>query len=162
MTEEREPTELDYPGIESAQAFILPSYQWLLTRLEAADSRLQALVTLTATVTLAAPALGKALHPNISFRGWAFVLAMILAALVVLGGIGFRVWGALVLPDPAVFYAKWREKTKLRFQADALYFAGQHLQSNTRLVARKAAAVTAFTGMFIGELALLFQWLAHG
>ena len=72
-----------YPGVESAQAYILPSYEWMLTRIESADSRIQTLVAFVATTTLAVPTIGVSLRDGISLgSGW--FLAALGAAIVVL------------------------------------------------------------------------------
>ncbi len=57
--------EQEWAGTKPAQAYILPSYQWMLSRIEAADSRIHTLLTFVATVTFAVPTLGKAIRPDI-------------------------------------------------------------------------------------------------
>jgi hypothetical protein len=50
MTEDE--LESKYPGIKCAYDFVFPSYQWMLARLEGADSRIQTLQTLAIRLML--------------------------------------------------------------------------------------------------------------
>ena len=40
MTDAERPAKEQWPSVDLAQAFVLPPYQWMLSRLEAVDSRL--------------------------------------------------------------------------------------------------------------------------
>ncbi len=151
-----------YPGVEPAQAFVLPSYQWMVTRVEAADSRIQAVVTFVATLTLAVPALGKAVRPWISFDSHWFVGAMLVALGTAVIGVTARTRGALVLPNPRVLYEQWLHLSPWEFQKDAIFFAGKHFDANARLVRAKALAVAVMAGLVVLELLLLVAWLAGG
>jgi hypothetical protein len=162
MTAELDPLEQQWPGIKPAQAFVLPSYQWMIARLEAADSRIQTLLTFVATATFAIPTVGHAVQPATSFSSPWFVAAMCSGLIIAIIGITARSWGAVMLLDIAKLWDdNWLKLSEWEFQKDVLYFAGRHFGANRRLVARKAHAVTAMTALFALELALLLIWAAR-
>src|SRR5689334_6447753 len=66
-----------FPGADSAFSFVIPSYQLMLSRFEAADERLTTLIATVSAVALGAPTLAKGLNPNISFRSVFFVLGVV-------------------------------------------------------------------------------------
>src|SRR4051794_29791910 len=82
-----------WPSIGEAYVFVLPSYQWLLARYEAADNRLSTLVTWLSTLTLGMPVLGRALREDVSFRALPFRLAIALFAIAAAVGIVGRTTG---------------------------------------------------------------------
>ena len=57
-----------WPGVDAAFTFVVPSYQWMLTRFEAVDSRLQALQIVVLTVTTGAPTVAKAISGSLEMR----------------------------------------------------------------------------------------------
>lgn len=148
-----------WPGVGQAQAFVLPSYQWMIARTEAADSRLQTLVAFVATVTLAMPTAASALKLTVSFGSFWFVGAMIAASIAVIIGVFFRSSGAVTLADPAILYEKWLHKDTWQFQKDAVYFAGKHFAENKARIETKSRALTWMTGLFMLELAFLLRWI---
>jgi hypothetical protein len=151
-----------YPSLEAAQGFVIPSYQWMVVRIEAADSRIQTLMTFVATVTLAVPATRSALGGAVAFQSIWFVAAMVAAVAVVLVGVVARTRGAIVLPDPTALYNESAGLSVVEFQRDALYFAGKHFAKNKATVESKQGAVSAMTWLFLAELSLLLTWVIRG
>ena len=161
MTQESEkPSEDTWPSVESAQMFIVPSYQWMITRVESADSRLQTLVAFVATITFAVPVLGAALSKGISLRSPWFLCALLVAVGIVVCGTVARSRGSLNLADPKKVYDRTLHLTKWEFQRDAIYFAGEHFNDNRTLIETKALMLTLMTGFFVLELILLAIWIA--
>lgn len=150
--------EQEWPGVAPAQAFVIPSYQWMVARFEAADSRLQTLLTFVATVTFAIPTVSRALRPDISLGSRWFVTALVLAAVITVVGVVARLSGVLTLASPKVIYQQSLGLTEWEFQRDALHFAGEHYEKNRRAVNRKAAAAAVMAVLFVGELASFFIW----
>jgi hypothetical protein len=150
----------DYPGVEAAQMFIVPSYQWMLSRLEAADSRINTLLTFIATTTFGVPTLAQAVWPEIPLDAPWLIVALLLALFIVGFGLRARTKGGILLPHPTTLFDRWLGKSERGFQKDALYFAGQHFEANRVLVEWKAAAVNRMSGLFIVELVLLYLWIA--
>jgi hypothetical protein len=148
-------------GVEAAQAFIVPSYQWMLVRLEAADSRIHTLLTFVATVTFAVPTLGRAIRPDIPLESPPLFIALLIALSICGFGLYARTRGGVQLPHPQKFYDRWREKSKRQFDRDALYFAAQAFEDNRRLVEWKADAVNRMSGLFAVELLFFFVWISR-
>lgn len=64
MSHEGTPDEERWPAVRRAYDFVLPSYQMLASRFEAADTRLTVIMNLAATLTLGAPLLAKSIRPK--------------------------------------------------------------------------------------------------
>jgi hypothetical protein len=161
MTDLTETPENAWPAVEAAQVFVLPSYQWAIARVDAVDSRIQALMTFVATVTLGIPTLSRAFASAISFKTPWIIVAVVIAIAVVTDGMLGRTRGALSLVDPMSLYNTSLGLSKWEFQRDALYHAGKHLATNVALVEAKVAVLNRMTWLFLLELALLFVWIAR-
>jgi hypothetical protein len=153
--------EQEKPGVAPAQAFVIPSYQWMLSRIEAADSRIHTLMTFVATVTFSVPTLVRAIWPEIPLESPPLVLALLLALSIWAFGLHARTKGGIQLPHPQRFYDRWLGKSEWQFQHDALYFAARAFEQNRRLVEWKADAVNRMSGLFAVELLLLFLWVSR-
>jgi hypothetical protein len=150
-----------YPGVEHAYAFVLPSYQLLVGRFEAADNRLTAFLTLASTLTLAAPVFAKSIRPEISFRSMWFVIGVscFLAATVV--GIAGRLYGGLVLPDPNLLYDKTLHLNAWKFKRHAIDFAGRHFQRNVRAVRVKGNLSILISVLLALEISAFLLWFVR-
>jgi hypothetical protein len=153
--------EQQWPGVAPAQVFVLPSYQWMLSRFEAADSRLQTLLTFVATVTFAIPTVSRAVNPNLPTRSGWFVAAIAVAAIMAVMGIVARLRGHIILPSPEKLYNQSLTLTEWEFQRDALYFAGQNFAANWKTVNGKARAAAVIGGLFVLELVLFLLWVSY-
>jgi hypothetical protein len=152
--------EEKWPAVDAAFAFVLPSYQWMLARIEAADSRVQSLQVSVLTLATALPALAKSLSVPVSFASPLFVIALaIAAAALVLGAIG-RSSGRVTLVDPALLYStECLRREEREFRREMLYYAGQHFAKNAALVVFKHRMLIAMTVLFVLEVLSLAAWL---
>lgn len=152
--------EQQYPAVGRAYDFVLPSYQWVVSRFESADTRLTAVLTLASTLTLGAPVIGKSVREDISFTAPLFITAMVLfIAAAVVGLIG-RLYGRLSLPDPALLYSETLHESEWEFRKNALYFAGVHFARNAKTIRVKGYMAVAVTvGLFL-EVLVLIGWMA--
>ena len=153
--------EQQWPGVEPSQSFVIPSYQWMLSRIEAADSRIHTLMTFVATVTFAVPTLGKAIRPEIPLTSPWLLTALVIAALIFGWGIYARSHGGIQLPHPSDIFKKWLGKSRWRFQKDAIYWAGRHFEDNRLMVEWKAEAVNRMSGAFVVEMVFLLLWVSR-
>jgi hypothetical protein len=158
MTYESDP-EATWPGVKLAYDFVLPSYQWAITRFEAVDSRIQTLQAFIVTVTLGLPTIATLIFKNISFTSWCFMIACGLAITAVVIGLVGRSWGGITLVHPQILYEKWLHRQEWEFRKDMLYFAAEHFEENTHLVNRKGRLVTIMTILFLIEAGMLFVWI---
>ena len=153
--------ETKWPSVDLAYAFVLPSYQMMSSRFEAADGRLSALLTFAASVNLGAPVFAKAVGgTDVSFKAPWFIGAVSLFAVVVVVGLWGRVKGRITLPNPMVHYTKNLKDSRWEFQKNAIYFAGKHFEQNERAVAFKGNTAIALTSILIVEMAMLIAWIA--
>lgn len=160
MVADKETAGTEWPGLAPAQHIVVPSYQWMLTRLEAVDGRIQTLMTLVSIVTIGLPAASRAVGSGRSFESVWFVLAMVLAAVSIGLGASARMRGFIVLPDPMVLYKTSLHLQEWEFQRDALYFAGEHFAKNRATVEGKHTALIWMTWTFFAELVCLLGWVA--
>jgi hypothetical protein len=149
-----------FPGVEPAQVFVVPSYTWMLSRVEAADSRLHTLTAFVATVTLAIPATSRAIDSSLTFNSGWFVFGVALAVASVAIGIFARVYGVIHIASPTLLFKRTLHLSKWEFQKDALYRAGEAFDHNRRLVEIKANAVLAMGVLFVVEVVSLLLWIA--
>jgi len=157
MTEQ----EKTYPGVPYAFQFVLPSYDIVARRFEAADGRLNSLLALASSLTVAAPVLARAVREQPDFASWWFAAAMLLYAAAVAVGLVGRAKGQLTVVDPGVHYAHWLHKSEWEFKKDAIYYAAVHFDDNARAVWVKGMFGLAVTGLLLLEVGALTLWLAR-
>jgi hypothetical protein len=148
-----------WPAVGAAYTFVLPSYQFVLSRFEAADTRLTALLTLAATMTLGAPVFAKAVRPDISFASpflWVGVALFAFGAVVGLVG---RTGVTLILPDPLVIYEKSLRRSEHSFKMSQISYAGENFRVNVETIRDKGNAATALTITLILEVLAFILWL---
>jgi hypothetical protein len=148
-----------YPGVDSAFSYVMPSYEWMLTRLEAADTRIQAIQAFAVSFTFGVPALAKALSVTVAFDAGRFYFAIACFVVLMIVGVLAQARGAVKLANPALFYTQWLHFSDWEFKKNAIYFAGQHFETNGALIQRKATASIVMTVLFLMELLFLFSWL---
>lgn len=156
---EIEKPEEQWPAVDAAYSFVLPSYQLLVGRFEAADTRLTSLLTLSSTLTLAAPLFAKSVQPTISFRSPFFVFAMAVFLLAAIVGILGRVAGTLALPDPMIMYEKSLHCSEWEFKKNQIYFAGEHFDYNVQAVRKKGNVAICVTIMLLLEIVAFVIWI---
>ena len=149
-----------WPAVDSAYDFVMPSYQLLASRFEAADTRLTALLTLTSTLTLAVPIVAKSLQPNISFASPLFLFGMVIFLVGAITGIFGRVMGSLVLPDPGVIYQKSLGDSEWEFKKDQIYFAGENFKANAQTIRNKGNVSICITITLLLEIIVFVTWMA--
>ncbi len=150
-----------FPSIEAGFSFVAPSYTWLIGRIEAADNRLNQVITLASTITSGVPAIARAVHPDIAFASIYFIVAILLFVGGAVWAIKARLQGAVALPDPAFLYEQLDEQADV-FKANAVFFAGQHYRQNAALALQKSNAAVVSTVSLIAEIVALIFWIALG
>ena len=154
-----QPEEGTWPAVEPAYDFVVPSYQMLISRFEAADNRLTALVSVVSGLTLGGPAFARAVNQTIAFDSPQFMFALVAAAVAAILGVVGRIQGRLVLPNPTIFYGVLHE-SPWTFKKNAIYFAGQHFTKNARTIEVKGRYATAVTIVLLIQIWMLTIWFA--
>ena len=150
--------DLRWPSTDAAFAFVLPSYQFLLSRLEAADNRLTLLLSTLCAVALGAPAFAVRFD-RLSFGSPWFVLGELLYLAAMWYGLLQRIKGVIVLPDPAVLYQKSLNLPVGQFKRDQIYLAGQHFNANAEADNRKGTSANHLTIALIADVLLFVFWI---
>lgn len=153
-------SEATYPSVELAFQFVIPSYQMIASRFEAADGRLTSLLTMASSLTLAAPIFAKSVNPSIPFNSRWFAAGMTCFFLSIVVGLVGRLRGVLTLPNPSHQYNKTLHLSPWEFRQQAIYFAGQHFNANVKAVAVKGRTSLVLTFLLAAEIALLVVWVS--
>jgi hypothetical protein len=150
----------EYPAVDAAFQFVVPSYQIMAGRFEAADTRLNSLTTTLLTMTTAVPVFAKAINPAVTFASGSFALGLIAAGVGLTLGVWGRNTGKLTVVDPMVLYRKSLWRTDPGFKKNAIGFAGQHFDDNAKAVERKGNVATAMVIAMVAELAAFAIWVS--
>ena len=126
------------PALDLAYGFVLPSYQWALARFEAGNTRLQTMLAIVASVSLAMPALARLINPSLSFAdGWFLSAVAVFLAAMAAGAYGRQAGTVRVLHPEKLLAPEWLTSTPNRFKHDALYWAGEHFGCNRAAIEGK-------------------------
>jgi len=160
LTEQSE-DERTWPSVHEAYGFVLPSYQLLTSRFEAADTRLTALLTFGATVTLGVPLFAKTVRPDAAFGSPWFVAGILFFICAAAFGIVGRTTGAITLVNPMILYTDGLHKSPWLFKKDAIFRAGEHFRVNVAAVAAKGTYAMIVTVALMCEVMTFAVWLAQ-
>ena len=154
-----DPNETNYPAVDAAYGFVIPSYQMMASRLEAVDNRLTALMTLAATLTLGAPVFARAVRADIPLLSPFFVVAVLLFLVIAISGVMGRTRGSVTLPNPMIFYRESLHESDWSFKKNAIYFAGLAFAENADTIRIKGNIAIGITIAFLLEVFSLVVWL---
>lgn len=129
--EEMPPT----PSVSLAYPLAVQSYDWFGKRLDFLDARIQGILGLQITLTLATPIALKAL--DVEFREWWIAVAAV-AFLVAIGlGIYARLAGHMAMMSLEIIYDSWIQDTEEDFKRQFVYYAGKHFNHNNKLLKKR-------------------------
>lgn len=151
--------ETKWPGVEQAYNFVIPSYEWMQQRLDAVHGHIQAIQAFAATVIVAAPVLAAAVVKDIDLGSTWFLSAMAVFVSLVVSGTVARAFGAIQLLSPKKLHDRWLHYHPWEFKKNAVYFAGEHWNSNKTLIDRKGWCANLMTLAFIAQVGLLVAWV---
>ncbi len=151
-----------WPSVNLANAFVIPSFELARQRLADVESRLQNLIALTSTVTVAAPVVHSSIVKPADFTSVWFLLAVGIFLVVVIVGLLSKALGELHVISPKLLYEKYLHFSAWEFQKNILYEAGQSFESNRSLVNVKGRAAVVLTALFCIEMCCLIVWIMQG
>ena len=161
ITQSSDPSE-EFPGLHLAYERATVSYQEIAPRYDAVNHRIDQLLTLTTTVTLAAPLIVAATHSGIELVSPLFLTAAFLFVVsLCLGGVA-RGFGSLTLIAPAELHAHWLGLHEREFKLRGVYWAGQHFEASARAIWQKSWMAHGMTGLLLIETLLLISWIGTG
>ena len=140
----------------------MASYQEIANRYDAANHRIDGLLTSISTVTLAAPLIVAATSNGATLKSPLMVVAAILFALVlVVGVIGRGFVGGMTLIAPSDLYSQWLGLCETDFKLSGVYWAGQHFDKSARVIWWKSQMAHIMTGLFLAEVVVLLVWISN-
>lgn len=151
--------EATYPSVTLAFELSKGSYDIILKRLDAVETRLQNLLQTVAGFTTAVIAFIASNNQSKDFFSVWFIIAMAAFGIGMTLGVYARVSGKILAIDPDVLYQRWLEKSEWTFRKDYIFFAGQHFKTNVTTVEHKSF-LTALVAMLFGlEAIMLVCWV---
>ena len=152
--------ESQYPSVDLAYELVKSSYDWMLNRIEAINSKIQGLLTLATAIAAAMPILAKAMFANVDFQSMWFYGAMVTyILLVVIGTFGLSM-GRVRLIHPKNLYAKWLSDSTWEFKKNTVYFGGQDFEDNKKIIELKSCLRNIMNILLLGELLTVMFWIA--
>jgi hypothetical protein len=137
--------------LDLAYQIAVSSYDWAAKRFDAIDARIQTVLGVGLSVTLAIPVGISALKLSADSRWIGGAVLLFILAIAV--GTHARLLGELTLVTPKVLYDKWLGLSEEDFKRNLVYFAGQHMEMNRDLIARKHRLLAIVTVIFLMEFA---------
>lgn len=131
--------EEKYPSVELAYPFAVSAYDVAQKRLDAVDSKLQTLMAVGVSLSLAVPAI--AVSKGIHFGSAWFIIASVFFLLAICVGLYARVVGNLRVINPMRIYNHMLHLSQTDFKAEAIYWAGRDFETNRDMIERKAKLV---------------------
>ena len=149
----------NYPSVHLAYPVAIEAYEWAVRRLDALDSRIQTILTLGASLTIAAPVALAAL--DINPRPIWILAAMGLFLIALFTGTHARLTGELVLLSPKTLHDEWLSFDEETFKRYLVFFSGKHLEKNRRLIMKRHKLLVAVTLLLFLEAVCLAIAVAY-
>ena len=152
--------EKAWPSVELAYGFVLPSYQMMASRYEAADGRLTSLASMAMALAGFAPVVGRALNERIVFGRWFAIGTACMIAAVALS-LFARLRGGVSLPNPNRIFDKHLGKSPWQFRKDAIAHAGDAFDLNAKAIRQKGNYGVLVTILMVLGILAYSGWLAR-
>ena len=150
-----------YPSVDLAYGLVPSSYQLLVSRFEAADNRITALLSVVMAVTMGVPLFAKSVvvAQTPTFDSPWFIAGLLAAVSAVTFGMIGRTAGSIPLVNPRIVYEEYLHKDHWTFKKDTIFRAGQHFEKNARAIALKGTYATVVMLAFLVEIGAFWAWL---
>ncbi len=158
MSESSPSQNRELPGINLAYELVQNSYDRAVTRLNAVEGRIQAVMVFSASFVATAPVLVAASGNTISLNSIWFYIALGLAILNLIAGTIMRAMGEITLPGLNRVRAEWLVLTEAEFKLEAIRWGAEHFDKNVKTINRKGHAVILMTIVFLGQTLFLVFW----
>ena len=147
-----------FPSVELAYPIAVASYENIIKRIDALETRTQTMMAFAATLTVAIPAMtaGRGLKFT---SGW-FITALILFAIANAIGTISRLKGDLKLLSPKVLFDDYLACSDWEFKKETIYWAGENFSHNNNLLLERHRLVVWMNVIFSLEAAVLSVWAA--
>ena len=149
----------EFPSIEAAYDFVLPSYDQALTRMESAENRIQSLVTLATALTAGLPVVKVVFGPAIEFISIPFIFAILVYLGIIVVGATARAGSYLTLVNPGRLFDQDLWRNPIEFKKNAIHHAGTNFGRNKALIRGMAYRYQWMLALLGAEFTLLLWWL---
>lgn len=150
-----------YPGTDLAYAIAIESYTRAESRWDAVHQRVDTLLALVTTVTVAAPIVATALLKSPEFTSPLLIAAGGVYLAILLGAVTVRSAGSLRQLSPQLLYEGWLHLDEGEFKRRLIYWAGIHADDARKKTYLKAFAATLLAVLFLMEIGLFLAWLSQ-
>jgi hypothetical protein len=148
-----------YPSIGLAYETIKSSYEVMERRFEAANARIQNLLTWAIGLTSAIPIFAKAIIGDGEFNSlWLLPVLLAFSALVIVGIIAYRT-GGIKLIHPKNLFEEYIQYSELEYKKWIVYWAGKHFDTNQEFINTKSRYIDIMTVLLGLEVAFLILWI---
>lgn len=159
MEDETELNAQKYPTVLFAYDIAVKSYDWILSRSDAVDSKIDRIIAWNSSINVGVIAiLAKKIEGSSFCSIWFFIAAVTFLMITVLG-IVTKAFGSLNIPSPEVIYNQELHKTEWEFKKDAIYNSGQDFKKNQRLVNTKGNSAIAMSIIFLINILAIGLWI---
>ena len=153
----------DYPSIDLAYEVSLRTYDWAISRLQDVERRIDNLLRLGLTGTIALPIIAQAITKEskdlIEYATWPVGVAFVLFVLALSLGVLARRHGRITLINPKLLYDKQISKEPWDFKRQIIYFAGKTHITNAKLIESKSTCADIVAVLFGVELVFGAIWI---
>ena len=146
------------PSVDLAYDLIQSSYDWTVSRLNAVENRIQALMVFSASFIVTAPALAAATGNTITLASPLFYIALGMASLNLLIGTVTRARGTIKLLGINYIAQEWLNLDHDWFKFYAVERAAEHFSANVKTVNMKGRMAIVMTALFLAETLFLVIW----
>jgi len=146
------------PGVQLSYEFVIPSYEWAISRRDAANSRIQHLMIFAVSITGAAAVIAEPLGRSALSVPFGLAAACFLVAMV-MGWYDLSRDTTLRLVTPSVLYAGWRDCSEAEFKNAMLKVAGSNFDKNIKGIGETAKRELWMSSLLAIEAIFLVMWL---
>ena len=152
-----------YPSLELAYEVSLLTYDWAIRRLQDVERRIDNLLRLGLTGTVAFPIIVVAVTEDsrnfADYATWpgAVTFLLFLAALIL--GVFARQHGHITLINPKRLYKNHIRKESWNFKRHIIHYAGKHHRTNAELIQTKSTCADMVSVLFGIEIVFGVFWV---
>lgn len=146
----------EYPAVQWAYDFVLPSYDWALRRFDAIQGKIQNIMAVSTAVIVGVPALESG-SPD--FTSHWFLLALAYFAVLLGYGLFARSSESVRLLHPGELYANYLDCSEWKFKQSMIFYAAENYDLNRARVEQKWALLNCMIILFVLQVGFLLAWL---
>lgn len=148
----------EYPGLDLAYGMVQSSYDLAVSRLNAVENRIQAVMVFSASFIVTVPVLVAATGNTIVLTTMLFYAAATIAGLNLLIGTAARAWSEIRVLSLDSISERWLGLPDESFKLYAVEWSAEHFKANVNTVNKAGRFAILMTILFLAETILLALW----